>query len=889
MSQNAKILIVEDEPAIRIGLIDVFIYHGYEVDFAENGDVGLDKALSGEFDLILLDVMLPGVDGFEICNCVRAQSREQAIIMLTAKSSDEDIIKGLSLGADDYVAKPFSVAQLVLRVQAVLRRTANDIPKNQTITLDIDTVIDCLNMSGKSGDKSFTFTRREIDLLQYLEANSHRPVSRDELLHKVWGYADDLDLETRTVDIHIAKLRLLMDKKRLRLWLLLFFLALLLPAALLIQQSYSRLKWETFHQYQKMASELSQRIDARIIRLVSDENKRPVTDYTFLDRSDKNTRLIQRSPLSNFPVESDIPGVLGYFQVDSKGKLTSPLVPPTDGNYIADSLEFNQRLAVRDQLQQVLVTNKLVKGTPLAEVTIEAESIMSDSADMPDNGMSAMANAQASSPTQPTLAFEQLKERSKQVASKNNYERLEDIVLKQNYQQKSDQLNQQRMVKQEKRQAYQKASIAKSSQFSTVDEQASTNLGLASPAQQGSLRIRTFEGDIEPFQFSQLDSGHFVLFRKVWLNGQRFTQGLLIEQTGFLSLIRDAFLSTSLSEMSNAFIAYHGNVVTSIYSKNESKIYPIKSKAMTGEELYQVRLSDPFSDLQIIYSITDLPVGPGGRLILWLSLIIASVLLGGFYLMYRLGIKQINLANQQQDFVSAVSHELKTPLTSIRMYGEILKEGWAPEEKKRSYYDFIYDESERLSRLINNVLQLARLNRNEQQPELSSCSVNELVHEIESKVASQLEMASFKLTVDTEDGIKDTSVSVDRDWLMQVMINLVDNAIKFSAKSERKEVVLGVNRDANNAIQFTVSDFGPGIDKQQMQAIFELFYRSENELTRDTVGTGIGLSLVHQMVTNMGGKVAVKNREYSLQSKDQPSAKFSGAIFSLSFPIIPVP
>ena len=212
MSQNAKILIVEDEPAIRTGLIDVFVYHGYDVDFAETGDVGLEKALSGAFDLILLDVMLPGIDGFEICNRVRAQSREQAIIMLTAKGGDEDIIKGLSLGADDYVSKPFSVAQLVLRVQAVLRRASHDEIKTEKIILDTDTEIDCQNMSGNAGDESLTFTRREIDLLQYLEANSQRPISRDELLHKVWGYADDLDLETRTVDIHIAKLRRKIEK-----------------------------------------------------------------------------------------------------------------------------------------------------------------------------------------------------------------------------------------------------------------------------------------------------------------------------------------------------------------------------------------------------------------------------------------------------------------------------------------------------------------------------------------------------------------------------------------------------------------------------------------------------------------------------------------------------
>ena len=207
MTQAAKLLIVEDEPAIRMGLIDVFVYHGYDVDFADNGHEGLEKALSNEFDLILLDVMLPGIDGFEICNRVRERSKEQAIIMLTAKSNDEDIIHGLSLGADDYVSKPFSVAQLVLRVQAVLRRTSVEVKQGDSIKLSADADIDCQNLSGVFDGVEVSFTRREIDLLRYLQANSERPVSRDELLHKVWGYADDLSLETRTVDIHIAKLR----------------------------------------------------------------------------------------------------------------------------------------------------------------------------------------------------------------------------------------------------------------------------------------------------------------------------------------------------------------------------------------------------------------------------------------------------------------------------------------------------------------------------------------------------------------------------------------------------------------------------------------------------------------------------------------------------------
>ncbi|MDD5321605.1 MAG: response regulator transcription factor [Methylococcales bacterium] len=207
MSRKLRILIIEDEAAIRIGLIDVFVYHGYEVDFSGHGVEGLDRALTGKFDLILLDVMLPGMNGFEICNRIREQAHDHAIIMLTAKSSDEDIIEGLSLGADDYVAKPFSVAQLVLRVQAVLRRTRNGLAQNKTIQLGNDLSIDCQNLTGRYGAENFSFTRREIEILQYLQSNTERPVSREELLNKVWGYARHLDIETRTVDIHIAKLR----------------------------------------------------------------------------------------------------------------------------------------------------------------------------------------------------------------------------------------------------------------------------------------------------------------------------------------------------------------------------------------------------------------------------------------------------------------------------------------------------------------------------------------------------------------------------------------------------------------------------------------------------------------------------------------------------------
>jgi two-component system response regulator RegX3 len=207
MKHKPRILIVEDEEAIRVGLVDVFVYHGFTVDSAAEGPAGLQKALSGTFDMILLDVMLPGMNGFDICNRIRELDKDQPIIMLTAKTSDEDIVHGLTLGADDYVAKPFSVAQLVLRVQAVLRRSRNGEAEQHNIQLGDLVEIDIRNLSGTRNGEQLSFTRREMEIIEYLYNHRKHPVSREELLNKVWGYAKNADIETRTVDIHIAKLR----------------------------------------------------------------------------------------------------------------------------------------------------------------------------------------------------------------------------------------------------------------------------------------------------------------------------------------------------------------------------------------------------------------------------------------------------------------------------------------------------------------------------------------------------------------------------------------------------------------------------------------------------------------------------------------------------------
>ena len=201
---KAHILIVEDDPAILNGLSDVLVFNGFSVHGAEDGAQGLDLILHEQFDLVLLDVMLPSMDGFSICERVRRVKPSQPIIMITAKGAEADIVAGFKAGADDYVPKPFSIRELMVRVEAVLRRSGKNLGDERIECRGI--VFDGMNLRAQSGSQVLDLTRREMDIMVYLYRHQDRIVSKKELLTEVWRYAD-ADIETRTVDIHMLKLR----------------------------------------------------------------------------------------------------------------------------------------------------------------------------------------------------------------------------------------------------------------------------------------------------------------------------------------------------------------------------------------------------------------------------------------------------------------------------------------------------------------------------------------------------------------------------------------------------------------------------------------------------------------------------------------------------------
>ncbi len=205
VNMNEKILIIEDEEDLVKGLKLNLADEGYEVDFALNGKEGLEKALNEKPDLILLDIMLPGMNGLEICKELRQKKLDIPILMLTARGEEIDKVIGLEIGADDYISKPFSIRELLARVKAHLRREHRGSEAVPPV-VQLETVkIDFGHYKVIRGGDETDLTSLEVDVLRYLIEQNGKVVSRDDLLDKIWGY--EKFPTTRTIDNHILKLR----------------------------------------------------------------------------------------------------------------------------------------------------------------------------------------------------------------------------------------------------------------------------------------------------------------------------------------------------------------------------------------------------------------------------------------------------------------------------------------------------------------------------------------------------------------------------------------------------------------------------------------------------------------------------------------------------------
>jgi two-component system phosphate regulon sensor histidine kinase PhoR len=693
--------------------------------------------------------------------------------------------------------------------------------------------------------------------------------------------------------------------RTLRICVGLFVLGVALPLYLLFARVYTQLRQETLHQYRLDVEQVVHLIDDDIARLLAPEEKRPFGDYGFFrveEHSLLNTRDLSVSPLSRFPVADDIPGLMGYFQIDPEGTFSTPILPDITREELqaydiqVSETEYTRRLRLRHRLETTLRQNGFLQRRVSDDDTAPRREEDRQSAPAPTTRETLEAEQRpAEHFKDATMGARGRGSQQSEVALRSTYrgQKLAELKMDQRLVQErqapmADTSKPQRPAEATPRlsrrpargQRAEQIDIPASQSIETYRAYANPTVGNAQPLakqaepQRGS-QVLSFEGGIDPIQLYVLQEGTLVFVRKVWRDKQRYIQGFVVDGRRFVQqVIQRRFHASSMGTVSHLVVSYRGDILAHIaptpepYEETSRGIMRRVVSEPTEQApslLYETSLAPPFEDVRVHFTVAAVPLGPGATLVHILVMVIAAVLLVGVLGIYRLATQQFKLAEARQDFVSAVSHELKTPLTSIRMYGEMLRAGWVQEEAKRqTYYDFILLESERLSRLVANVLHLAQLSRNGTALELKPYQPAALLDLIRSKVATQVEAAGFTLEVVNHLLQPDHDallVKIEEDSFTRIFINLVDNAIKFSATAAAKiirlELYAGTTPQPH--LIFSVRDFGPGVEQTQMKRIFRLFYRAGSELTRTAPGTGIGLALVKELANAMHAEVDLRN------------------------------
>src|SRR5690554_4574275 len=365
----------------------------------------------------------------------------------------------------------------------------------------------------------------------------------------------------------------------------------------------------------------------------------------------------------------------------------------------------------------------------------------------------------------------------------------------------------------------------------------------------------TFIFDVEPFQ-AIFNHQFIVFYRHIWKNNEPFIQGFVVNLATYLgSLIR------------NDVVFNLQDQTTTIEFGSKSRPFVIFGKIdKQKSSILSMPLQAPLGDMFFTMYLTPDEKFNAESMVVLLGFLMFAVLAGGLIAIYRLTESQLTLANKKQDLISAVSHEFKTPLTAIHMYIQMLQTSIFSNniEKRDRYFYHLNNETSRLTRLIQNVLNLSKLNKNQWSVQLKKENPKNILNDFIALYSTNIEKQGFDITV-----IMDTcehQILLDRDIIMQILMNLIDNSLKFAKTAEYKMIVLELRVDANE-IFFVVRDYGPGIPKKELSKVFDDFYRIENEMTRKTSGTGIGLSMVKKLASLTKMKIVIENAYPGLRTK----------------------
>ncbi len=630
---------------------------------------------------------------------------------------------------------------------------------------------------------------------------------------------------------------------RLKLLILVFVLALSIPLAYFVWSAYRGLEQEEFAQLRFFAETLFNEMEQELASIVKQEENRAVDEYNYTYAPSGEGVSESRQTPSPLAVSPKVPYILGYFQNNPDGSFQTPLVPP-EGNIPA---------SLGQVVGDLEMVNEIFNGkrtAALAEpVTPETFAYKQEE------------TAQSASFEDKFLDFRQSRRQKSHLGTEKK--RIEAITpsqavnLAQNeevrYWTKSNQ-------KKAKDQAAPpssypvQATAERETQFAFDKEFAGERHPMDGDVSKSAdftdSRAPRLEAEVDPMQSVFIDGRYVFVFRRIALDNQMYRQGFVLEIDRFLEHLAE----THFVRQPMASFARLALNVRDRDRQVSSKLagVPVENAAFRVER----RFPRPFSFLQAALTCENIPESQGRKTLNIMIACLGFVVLAGLFAIYRSAQAVMDLSERRSRFVSSVTHELKTPLTNIRMYIEMLEQGMArTPEREQEYYKVLHSESARLSRLISNVLEFSRLEQKTFRIETVIGTFEEVVAELKRVMGEKLKQEGFALKVVHE---ATPSFEYDREVMLQVLINLTENSVKFGKNSSAKEIALRIFPDGK-WVKICVDDTGPGIPRHALKKVFDDFYRVDDSLTRTTRGTGIGLAFVRKAATALGGKVRAVN------------------------------
>ena len=633
--------------------------------------------------------------------------------------------------------------------------------------------------------------------------------------------------------------------KKLKILILIFCLALSIPLGYFVLRTYWSLQQEEISELRYFAVTLFDQMEEELASFVFEEESRPVDQYRYNyipSPQISDTERLIRSPLSQTPRK---PYILGYFQNDPDGSFQTPLVeddkaiPPERTELVAQLNEvnrvFNQKRTSVPESIEAKRTETLAKREK-EEISTFADKYLDPSRSK--KKQRAYLGQEKSRMEEITAGQAVRIARRDQPQTAKKAWREPEIQAEEGAPQEARSEVSDEMA----------AEPDKEKGFMPRSRYAAAPTRPSSPTPV--LDAEKFQVEVDPLQSVFIDERQIFIFRRIVINNQIFRQGFVLMVNEFLvHLVEDYFSGQPMAAFANLRLSVidRGEETTS-HQSGVNVQHPNFSLERTFPR--------PFSFLKATLTCDQIPRSVGRSTLNIMMVVLAFVILIGLFAIYQSARAVVNFSERRSRFASSVTHELKTPLTNIRMYIEMLEQGIARDpEREEEYFRILGSESTRLSRLINNVLEFSKLEKKQRHLSLEEGTLEEVVQEVKEVMQEKLRQEGFDLKVEMEEL---PPFKYDREAMIQILINLIDNSMKFGKAMPTREITLKAWSEPDT-VKISVSDTGPGIPRHALKKVFDDFYRVDNDLSRTTGGTGIGLALVSKLITAMGGSVRAEN------------------------------